>query len=119
MPKELPLQYTIDHVIELLPGSESPSRSIYRLSYKKTNELKRQLENLLAKGYIHLSVSPFGAPVLFVYKKKGTLRLCIDYHVLNKITIKNRYPLPRIEDLMDRLVGSCYFTKIDHHSGYY
>ena len=71
------------------------------------------------KGFIQPSVSLFGAPVLFVHKKNGTLRLCVDYRALNKINIKNRYPLPRIEDLMDRLVGSCYFTKIDLHSGYH
>src|SRR5213078_2877398 len=81
--------------------------------------LKKQLDDLLNKGFIRPSVSPFGAPVLFVHKKEGTLRLCVDYRALNKITIKNRYPLPRIEDLMDRLVGACYFTKIDLHSGYH
>ena len=119
LPKELPPTRTIDHAITLVPGSEPPSRSIYHLSFEETNELKRQLGDLLAKGYIRPSVSPFGAPVLFVHKKEGTLRLCVDYRALNKITIKNRYPLPRIEDLMDRLVGSCFFTKIDLHSGYH
>jgi hypothetical protein len=109
----------VDHAIDLIPGTEPPSRSIYRLSFEETNELKRQLDELLEKGYIRPSVSPFGAPVLFVHKKDGTLRLCIDYRALNKATIKNRYPLPRIEDLMDRLVGSCYFTKIDLYSGYH
>ena len=119
LPKELPPTRTIDHAITLVPGSEPPSRSIYHLSFEETNELKRQLGDLLAKGYIRPSVSPFGAPVLFVHKKEGTLRLCVDCRALNKITIKNRYPLPRIEDLMDRLVGSCFFTKIDLHSEYY
>ena len=89
------------------------------MSYEETNELKRQLTDLLQKGFIQPSTSPFGAPVLFVHKKEGTLRLCVDYRALNKITIKNRYPLPRIDELMDRLVGSCYFTKIDLHSGYH
>jgi hypothetical protein len=83
------------------------------------NELKRQLADLLHRGFIRPSVSPFGAPVLFVHKKEGTLRLCVDYRALNKITIKNRYPLPRIEELMDRLVGAKYFTKIDLYSGYH
>jgi hypothetical protein len=82
-------------------------------------ELKKQLADLLQKGFIRLSVSPFGAPVLFVHKKEGTLRLCVDYRVLNKLTIKNKYPLPRIEDLMDRLAGSRYFSKIDLYSGYH
>jgi len=89
------------------------------LSYEETNELKKQLADLLKKGYIQPSTSPFGAPVLFVHKKDGTLRLCVDYRALNKNTIKNRYPLPRIEDLMDRLVGAKYFTKIDLYSGYH
>jgi RNase H-like domain found in reverse transcriptase/Reverse transcriptase (RNA-dependent DNA polymerase)/Integrase zinc binding domain len=119
LPKELPPQRTVDHAIELVPGSEPASRSIYRLSFEETNELKRQLKNLMNKGFIRPSVSPFGAPVLFVHKKEGTLRLCVDYRALNKNTIKNRYPLPRIEDLMDRLGGSCFFTKIDLHSGYH
>jgi hypothetical protein len=119
LPKELPPQRTVDHAIELVPGSEPASRSIYRLSFEETNELKRQLKDLMDKGFIRPSVSPFGAPVLFVHKKEGTLRLCVNYRALNKNTIKNRYPLPRIEDLMDRLVGACYFTKIDLHSGYH
>jgi len=74
---------------------------------------------LQQKGFIRPSVSPFGAPVLFVHKKEGTLRLCVDYRALNKVTIKNRYPLPRIDDLIDRLAGSKYFTKIDLYSGYH
>src|SRR5271163_1041392 len=77
------------------------------------NELKKQLADLLAKGFIRPSTSPFGAPVLFVHKKEGTLRLCVDYRALNKITIKNRYPLPRIDELMDRLAGAKYFSKIE------
>lgn len=119
LPNQLPPKRSIDHTIELTPGVEPPSRSIYRMSYEETNELKKQLEDLLKKGYIRPSTSPFGAPVLFVHKKDGTLRLCVDYRALNKITIKNRYPLPRIEDLMDRLVGAKYFTKIDLYSGYH
>ena len=83
------------------------------------NKLKKQLSELLQKGFIRPSVSSFGAPVLFVHKKEGTLRLCVDYRALNKITIKNRYPLPRIEELMDRLIGSKYFTKIDLYSRYH
>src|SRR5271154_176286 len=83
------------------------------------DELKKQLADLLAKGFIRPSTSPFGAPVLFVHKKKESLRLCVDYRALNKITIKNRYPLPRIEELMDRLAGAQYFTKIDLYSGYH
>jgi hypothetical protein len=97
----------------------SPSRPIYRLSQIEMEELRKQLTDLLKKGFIQPSVSPFSAPVLFVHKKEGTLCLCVNYRALNKLTIKNRYPLPRIEDLMDRLSGSKYFSKIDLYSGYH
>jgi hypothetical protein len=119
LPNQLPPQRKIDHAIELVPGSEPPSRPTYRLSFVEMDELKKQLADLLAKGFIRPSTSPFGAPVLFVHKKEGSLRLCVDYRALNKITIKNRYPLPRIEELMDRLAGARYFTKIDLYSGYH
>ena len=82
-------------------------------------ELKAQLQDLLDKGFIRPSVSPWGAPVLFVKKKDGTLRLCIDYRQLNKVTIKNKYPLPRIDDLFDQLQGAQCFSKIDLRSGYH
>ena len=76
-------------------------------------ELKLQLQELLEKGFIRPSVSPWGAPVLFVKKKDGTLRLCIDYRQLNKLTVKNKYPLPRIYDLFDQLKGASILSKID------
>ncbi|KAK6158149.1 hypothetical protein DH2020_005463 [Rehmannia glutinosa] len=82
-------------------------------------ELKKQLQELLDKGYIRPSVSPWGAPVLFVKKKDGTLRLCIDYRQLNRVTVKNKYPLPRIDDLFDQLQGARVFSKIDLMSGYH
>ena len=82
-------------------------------------ELKLQLQELLEKGFIHLSVSPWGAPVLFVKKKDGTLRLCVDYRQLNKMTVKNKYPLPRIDDLFDQLKGASVFSKIDLRFGYH
>ena len=81
--------------------------------------LKVQLEDLLQKGFIRPSVSPWGAPVLFIRKKYGTLRLCIDYRELNKITIKNKYPLPRIDDLFDQSQGVGVFSRIDLRSGYH
>ena len=80
-------------------------------------ELKKQIEKLLAKGFIRPSVSPWGAPVLLVKKKDGSMRLCIDYRQLNKVTIKNKYPLPRIDDLLDQLLGASVFSKIDLRSG--
>ena len=82
-------------------------------------ELKEQLKDLLDKGFIRPSVSPWGAPVLFVRKKDGSLRMCIDYRQLNKVTVKNKYPLPRIDDLFDQLQGVSYFSKIDLRSGYH
>ena len=85
----------------------------------KLKELKLQLQELLEKGFIRPSVSPWGALVIFVKKKDGTLRLCIDYRQLNKLTIKNKYPLPRIDDLFDQLKGASIFSKIDLRSGYH
>ena len=82
-------------------------------------ELKAQLQELLNKGFIRPSASPWGAPVLFVKKKDGSFRMCIDYRQLNKVTIKNKYPLPRIDDLFDQLQGACVFSKIDLRSGYH
>ena len=82
-------------------------------------ELKKQLEELLAKGFIRPSVSPWGAPILFVKKKDGSVRMCIDYRQLNAVTVKNKYPLPRIDDLLDQLRGAAVFSKIDLRSGYH
>lgn len=86
---------------------------------KILKELKEQLKDLLEKGIIRPSVSPWGAPVLFVHKKDGSLRMCINYRQLNKVTIKNKYPLPRINDLFDQLQGATVFSKIDLRSGYH
>ena len=82
-------------------------------------ELKKQIRELLDKGYVQPSSSPWGAPVLFVEKKDGTQRMCINYRSLNEVTIKNKYPLPRIDDLFDQLKGACVFSKIDLRSGYH
>ena len=82
-------------------------------------ELKKQLEELQRIGFIRPSSSPWGAPVLFVKKKDGSMRLCVDYRALNEVTIKNKYPLPRIDDLFDQLKGAKYFSKIDLRSGYF
>ncbi|GFH33445.1 RNA-directed DNA polymerase homolog [Haematococcus lacustris] len=89
------------------------------MSQEELDELKRQLDELLAKGYIRPSTSPFGSAVLFVRKKDGSLRMCVDYRALNQLTIKNRYPLPRIDDLLDQLAGARVFSKIDLKSGYH
>jgi hypothetical protein len=89
------------------------------MNHEELKELKVQLEELFAKGYIKPSKSPYGAPILFVHKKNGTLRMCVDYRALNKATVKNWYPLPRINDLFDRLSGVKVFSRIDLRSGYY
>ena len=115
----LPPKRDIDFTIELIPGAAPVSRAPYRMSVPELTELKMQLQELLDKQYIRPSVSPWGAPVLFVKKKDGTLRLSIDYRQLNKVAIKNKYPLPRIDDLFDQLGGASIFSKIDLRSGYH
>ncbi|GKG18534.1 putative reverse transcriptase domain-containing protein, partial [Tanacetum coccineum] len=95
----------------------SPLKSVKLISAVKERTLK--LQGMLENGFIRPSVSPWGAPVLFVKKKDGSMRLCIDYRELNRITIRNRYPLPRIDDLFDQLQGAKYFSKIDMQSGYH
>ena len=105
--------------IDIIPGAAPIARAPYRLAPTEMKELRTQLDELLAKGFIKPSSSPWGAPVLFVKKKDGSMRLCIDYRELNKVTIKNRYPLPRIDDLFDQLQGASYFSKIDLRSGYH
>ncbi|XP_073270442.1 uncharacterized protein [Primulina huaijiensis] len=109
----------VEFGIELMPGTSPISRTPYRMAPAELRELKAQLQDLLDKGYIRPSVSPWGAPVLFVRKKDGTMRLCIDYRQLNKVTIKNKYPLPRIDDLFDQLQGTSVYSKIDLRSGYH
>ena len=105
--------------IEILHGTTPTSRAPYRMAPTELKELKIQLQEILDKGFIRPSVSPLGAPVLFMKKKDGTLRMCIDYRQINKVTVKNKYPLPRIEDLFDQLKGAGVFSKIDLRSGYY
>ena len=115
----LPPDRELEFGIEVLPGSAPISMPPYRMTPAKLKELKTQLQDLVDKGFIRPSVSPWGAPVLFVKKKDGTMILYIDYRQLNKITIKNRYPLPRIDDLFDQLQGASVFSKIDLRSGYH
>ena len=115
----LPPDREIEFIIELIPSTTSISKAPYRMAPSELKELKVQLQELLDKGFIRPSFSPWGAPVLFVKKKDGTLRLCIDYRELNKVTIKNKYPLPRIDDLFDQLQGASVFSKIDLRSGYH
>ena len=116
---QMPPERDIDHEIELVPGASPIAKSPYKMSVPEAIELKEQLRQLLEQGFIRPSVSPWGAPVLFQKKKDGTLRLCIDYRGLNQLTIKNKYPIPRIDELLDHLHGSTIFSKIDLKSRYY
>ncbi|GJZ82010.1 putative reverse transcriptase domain-containing protein [Tanacetum coccineum] len=115
----LPPQRQVEFRIDLVPGATPIAKSPYRLAPSEMQELSEQLQELQGKGFIRPSHSPWGAPVLFVKKKDGSLRMCIDYRELNKLTVKNRYPLPRIDDLFDQLQGSRFFSKIDLRSGYH
>lgn len=121
-PEELPgmpPKREVEFVIDLVPGTTPIAKRPYRMAATELAELKKQLTELEQKGYIRPSSSPWGAPVLFVGKKDGSKRLCVDYRALNGVTIKNKYPLPRIDDLFDQLKGAKYFSKIDLRSGYY
>ncbi|GJZ18957.1 putative reverse transcriptase domain-containing protein [Tanacetum coccineum] len=121
-PKDLPgLPPTrqVEFQIDLVPGAAPVARAPYRLAPSEMKELSEQLKELSDKGFIRPSSSPWGAPVLFVKKKDGSFRMCIDYRELNKLTVKNRYPLPRIDDLFDQLQGSSVYSKIDLRSGYH
>ncbi|MCO5550756.1 hypothetical protein L7F22_004247 [Adiantum nelumboides] len=108
-----------DHAIELIPGSSPPNKPPYRVSQAQQEEIMRQVNELVEKGMVRPSSSPFCSPVFLVHKKDGTYRMCVDYRALNTITIKNRFPVPRIEDLFDKLQGSTYFSRIDLKSGYH
>ncbi|GJY86787.1 reverse transcriptase domain-containing protein [Tanacetum coccineum] len=115
----LPPVRQVEFQIDLIPGAAPVARTPYRLAPSEMQELSNQLQELTDRGFIRPSTSPWGAPVLFVKKKDGSFRMCIDYRELNKLTIKNRYPLPRIDDLFDQLQGSSVYSKIDLRSGYH
>jgi hypothetical protein len=121
-PEELPgmsPEREVEFYIDLIPGTVPIAKRPYRMAPTKLAELKLQIIELQQKGYIRPNSSPWGAPVLFVTKKDGSMRMCIDYRSLNEVTIKNKYPLPRIDDLFDQLQGAKYFSKIDLRSGYH
>ena len=121
-PEELPgmpPDTEVEFVIDLLPGTVPISKRPYRMVVEELKELKKQLTELQEAGYIRPSSSPWGAPVLFVQKKDGSQRTCVDYRTLNDVTVKNKYPLPRIEDLFNRMRGARVFSKIELRSGYH
>jgi hypothetical protein len=115
----MPLERAIEFKIELQPGTTPIAKRPYWMMPVELAELKIQLQDLLDKGYIHPSTSPWGCPTLFVSKKDKELHLYVDYRLLNAVTIKNKYPLPRIDILFDQLVGAQVFSKIDLRSSYH
>ena len=118
VPSQLPPRRTQDHAIELSPNSTIPPQKVYKMSPAELKEVRKQLADYTEKGWIRPSNSPFGSPVLFVRKKNGELRMCVDYRELNKITRRNRYPLPRIDEMFDALYGATVFSSLDLKSGY-
>jgi hypothetical protein len=121
-PEELPgmpPERDIEFVIELKLGTTPIYKTPYRMATPELAELKEHIKELLEKGFIHPSSSPWGAPVIFILKKDGTQRLCVDYCALSEVATKNKYPLPRIDDLFDQLHGACVLSKINLRSGYH
>jgi hypothetical protein len=115
----MPPDRDIEFLIELLPGTAPIAKRPYRMGVDELEELKKQIKELQDKCFIHPSSSLWGAPVIFVDKKDGGQMMCVDYRSLNEVTIKNKYPLSRIDDLFDQLRGACVFSKIDLRSGYH
>ena len=118
LPEGLRPERNIGHTLPLEAGCKPPFKHAYRLSPRELAEPKSQIADLIARGHVEPNTSPYSSPMLFTQKKDGTLRMCVDYHALNKLTVKNKYPTPRIDDLMDQLQGSKVFCSLDL-SGYH
>lgn len=119
LPRGLPPERPITHTITLIPGKPPPHKAPYRLTWEEKQELEVQISELLEKGFIVPQASPYGAPVIFVKKKDGSKRLCVDYRALNDITVKERFPIPLIDELFDSLSGATIFSTLDLHLGYH
>jgi hypothetical protein len=118
-PIGVPLHCQVKHPIDLTPGAPLTNGPVYRLFLLENEEITRLIQELFHKGHICPSSSPYGSPIVQVQKKDETWRLCIDYWAPNKITVRNRYPIPQTDDLLDQLMGAKYFSKIDLKSGYH